>query len=184
MQRPSTFRPIRRGFTLVEVIGAVTAFTIAFLAGSAAFARLLQQQTVNYHRSLGSAAAMLLTDWHVDANNGNDLVTNIADGTPDPVVTSKPLYRLPSIGGQVRFKNADYVAGDDVCVFHAAASGHDLRLYGSLVVTISPPSAREADSLLTWRQMTMWYGSVEGVLNNRSTSLEFVGRYLVPDTHP
>jgi prepilin-type N-terminal cleavage/methylation domain-containing protein len=48
----------RRGFTLIEVIGAVAAFTIAFLAGSAAFARLLQQQNTTYHRTLAASAVV------------------------------------------------------------------------------------------------------------------------------
>jgi hypothetical protein len=157
----------------------MAAFTIAFLAGSAAFARLLQQQTVNYHRSLGSAAAMLLTDWHVDANDADSFLDNVSNTAADP---SKPLLRLASVGGKVRFRGADYHASDEVCVFNPSADSVDLKIYGSLIVTISAASNREADSHLTWRQMTMWYGSAAGVRGNKPTSLEYVGRYLVPDT--
>lgn len=157
----------------------MAAFTIAFLAGSAAFARLLQQQTVNYHRSLGSAAAMLLTDWHVDANDADSFLDNVSNTGVDPL---KPLQRLASVGSKVRFRGADYHASDETCVFNPSADGIDLKLYGSLIVTISATSNREADSHLTWRQMTLWYGSASGVQANKPTSLEYVGRYLVPDT--
>jgi hypothetical protein len=170
----------RRAFTLIEVVGAMAAFTIAFLAGSAAFARLLQQQTVNYHRSLGSAAAMLLTDWHVDANDADSFLDNTSDLAVNP---SRPLLRLGAVGTKVRFRGADYHSSDAVCVFNPSADNVDLKIYGSLIVTVSVASSREADSHLTWRQVTLWYGSAAGVQANKPTSLEYVGRYLVPDTH-
>jgi len=169
-----------QAFTLIEVVGAMAAFTVAFLAGSAAFARLLQQQTVNYHRSLGSAAAMLLTDWHVDASNGSSFLDNTSNTAVD---STKPLLRLGTVGAKVRFREADYHPGDAVCVFNPSANNVDLKIYGSLIVTMSVPSRQEADSRLTWRQVTMWYGSATGVQANQPASLEYVGRYLVPDNH-
>lgn len=174
-------------FTLVEVVGALAAFTIAFLAGSAAFARLLQQQTVNYHRSLGAAAAMLLTDWHCDAGDGDDFLANTAYAPAD-VVGSPPIRPLQRLAGpgQARFRGSDWSAGDSVCVFLDQAKDGpdealDLRLYRGLIVTVSRPGQPEADSRMRWRQLTFWYGDRQAVRDGKRVSLEYVGRYLVPD---
>jgi len=179
----------RRAFTLVEVIGALAAFTIAFLSGSAAFARLLQQQTVNYHRSLGAAAAMLLTDWHADANDTDDFLTNTAYEPADPIATppARPLQRL-SGPGLAQFKGGDWQpATDRICVFLDRVQDGpdpviDLKLYRGLIVTVSPPGTGESDSRIRWRQLTFWYGDRAAVRDGKQVSLDFVGRYLVPDT--
>lgn len=57
----------RHGFTLIEVIGATAAFVIAFLAGTAAFTRLLHHEMANYHRAL---AGELAIRWGKDAALG------------------------------------------------------------------------------------------------------------------
>ena len=164
----------KRGFTLIEVVGACAAFTIAFLAGSAAFARLLQQQTVNYHRTLASAAAMLLADWHVDAGSGAFLGN------------TSPLLDAITPGPQVKFKGADYITGDSMYVFKPTVSL--TSVYASLIITVSPQSAQEtpnvpgeADEKMTWRQLTFWYGSPNKVQASGPCSVEYIGRYLVPD---
>lgn len=184
MSTPTGIEPrlgrFRRGFTLIEVIGATAAFIIAFLAGSAAFARLLQQQTTTYHRTLSAAAAMLLTDWHVDKNSpgGGDFLTSTSDILDEPASVSN-----------VTFRGDDYAAGDEVRVFKTTGVtdvGDDaLKTYGSLVITVSAPSATEtAGSIqMQWRQVTFWQGSTEGVRSNRPTTVHFLARYLVPDQH-
>ncbi len=48
----------KHGFTLIEVIGATAAFVIAFLAGTAAFTRLLHHEIANYHRAQAGIAAI------------------------------------------------------------------------------------------------------------------------------
>lgn len=170
----------QRGFTLIEVIGATAAFIIAFLAGSAAFARLLQQQTTTYNRTLAAAAAMLLTDWHVDKNSpgGGDFLSSTTDILDEPVSVSN-----------VVFRGDDYTAGDEVRVFKTtsvADVGDDaLKTYRSLVLTVSAASATETEGTIQmqWRQVTFWQGSADGVRNNRPATLYFLARYLIPDSH-
>jgi len=64
----------RHGFTLIEVIGATAAFVIAFLAGTAAFTRLLQHEMANYHRGLAGIAAIR---WSKGQAMGSDLSTSL-----------------------------------------------------------------------------------------------------------
>ncbi len=168
----------RRGFTLIEVIGAVAAFTIAFLAGSAAFARLLQQQTTTYHRTLAASAAMLLTDWHVDKN---------CPGTGDFLTSTTDILDPAGSVSNVEFKGEDYSSGDAVRVFKTSVAGIDdkaLATYRSLIVTVSPAATPEADSTMEWRQVTFWQGRADNVLVNKPTTLHFLARFLIPDRHP
>jgi prepilin-type N-terminal cleavage/methylation domain-containing protein len=177
----------RRGFTLIEVIGAVAAFTIAFLAGSAAFARLLQQQTTTYHRTLAASAAMLLTDWHVDKNSpGTDgflvSTTDILDAPGTDTLFDNRNLQFSNEDGSSTAADADVVR-----VFKPSVSGFDdraLATFRSLVITVSPPSATEADSTMTWRQVTFWQGHAENVLLKKPTTLHFLARFLIPDQHP
>lgn len=161
-----------RGFTLIEVVGATFAFSIAFLSGSAAFARLLQQETVSYHRTLGASAAMLLTDWHVDKGAGGFL--GHTTGVNDPL-------RTITLGPNIVFKGGDPDAADTYCLFNQSADSVDLKLYGQLLVAVSAPGAREADSHIAWRQLTFYYASTTAVTGAKPCTLESVGRYLVPD---
>lgn len=165
-----------RGFTLIEVIGAVFAFVIAFLAGSATFARLLQQQNLNYQRTLAASAAMLLVDWHADHAAG-DFEQNTVSAADAPL-------RAVSPAGAVDFRGGDRQASDALYAFRATAGtagSVDLSLYGSLVVALSQPSPQESDAHLVWRQLSFYYGSLKAVEGPGRASLDFVGRYLVPD---
>lgn len=167
----------RRGFTLIEVIGAVAAFTIAFLAGSAAFARLLQQQNTTYHRTLAASAAMLLTDWHVDKNS---------PGAGDFIASTTDILDPVGSVSNVQFKGEDYAVGDAVRVFKPTVTGIDdqaLATYRSLIITVSPASSPEADSTMEWRQVTFWQGHADNVLANKPTTLHFLARFLIPDRH-
>lgn len=177
------------GFTMIEVIGAVAAFVIAFLAGSAAFARLLQQQSTTYHRTLSAAAAMLLTDWHVDqaCPGPNGFVDDVVDTSPTAIDLTKVLIKVTATSN-LEFRGDDYAAGDTVCVFKTANVGNiadkALLTYRPLIVTVSPASSPETDSGMRWCQLSFWHGQAENVLANKPTTMLFLTRFLVPDRHP
>lgn len=164
----------RRGFTLIEVIGAVAAFVIAFLAGSAAFARLLQQQSTSYHRTLAASAAMLLVDRHVDA---------ITPGSGDFAAKNADILDTISPVSNLQFQGDDYKAGDDVYMFKTAAGGYtadELKSYRPLVLTVSADDAPETDSAIRWRQLSVWQGNPELVAANKPATLHFLTRFLIP----
>lgn len=172
---------MRRAFTLIEVIGATAAFIIAFLAGSAAFARLMQQQATTYNRTLAAAAAMLLTDWHADKNT---------PGHADFLASTTDILDDPGSVDKVEFRGDDYSTGDAVRVFKSGSvpdvADEALKTYGSLVITVSDAAADETEGSLQirWRQVSFWMGSVDAVRANSPTTVHFLSRYLIPDRIP
>lgn len=184
---------LRIGFTLIEVVGAVAAFTIAFLAGSAAFARLLQQQNTSYQRTLAASAAMLVADWNVDKRvkgAGAGFLNNTADLLEPPGGT--PATETLKDNTHLHFQGDDAGKDDTIRVFRKAVLGYEnkeLETYQSLVLTVSPVSLDESSApggiaLIRWRQVTFWQGRAEDVRVPRAATMHYLARYLIPDDCP
>lgn len=216
----------KRGFTLVEVLASIAAFTIVFLAGFGGIGKLLLTQDQNYARTLAASAAMLIADWHHRMQmDGTFAVSNLAKSITDASGgtvasdSSHLLFTVPVANvANVKWRGYDYNwtaantpdtgAGKDT--FYLFNSNPTLSLtapatpitlnlandpankftayeYSMLLVSISPPSAKEADSKLTFRQISFWYGPPQ-ILNDMRTSapnitLELVGRFVIADTY-
>lgn len=92
----------RNGFTLIEVIGASAAFIIAFLAGTAAFTKLLHYEMANYHRVLaGIAAVRMLKPTATVGSTMTDMSPHMLWTRADPVIS-----------GNTQFWYGDNVAQD------------------------------------------------------------------------
>jgi len=87
----------KNGFTLIEVIGAMAAFTIAFLAGVAAFTKLYQTSVINYQRTLAGIGAIMwaYNSTTTPANNPTYL-PDIAAAKPPSTLTDDPTIPIPT----------------------------------------------------------------------------------------
>jgi hypothetical protein len=179
---------IQNGFTLIEIIGSVSAFTIAFLAGTSAFAILYKHQMVSTQRSISASAAMLIMDWHARkevSDLGSGLIANTAD----------LLWKIPGrenvLSNEcVRFVGGDADDDDVVFVFRSTSvpdlTDQQIKIYGNMIITVSKRSSAEIASpdgnrVVFWREMTMWSGSVQRFLNNEHSNVHFLSRYLLPE---
>jgi prepilin-type N-terminal cleavage/methylation domain-containing protein len=133
--------PARNGFTLIEVMAAVGAFTIAFLTGFAAIGTFMIKQDLNYQRTVAASAAMFLAKWHSDkvlAGTGGTrpvlVNATVANSTASGPATSHPLKMLfPQSASQlttasggvypITFKGGDFSRGNDALyMFNSGAT--------------------------------------------------------------
>lgn len=179
----------RAGFTLVEVLAAIGLFSLMFLAAAGAVGSLAAEQSLNYQRAVSGAAMLLLADWHatraVQQTPQLDFLTNASSSVPS---TTMPL-RLVAIPPALRFVGGEHDPGDAVLVFNpatitdTAADGAQLSLdaYRRLVLTLSSPSIKEADSGTIFRQLSFWQGSRDDVLAGKAGTVRFLARFLIAD---
>lgn len=197
------FRHTHAGFTLVEVVAAMGAFTVAFLAGFAAIGTFMIRQDMNYQRTVASAAVMLIADRH--AHHSAQLsATSAAAATQSSLreicigssATHAYLQYVTPTMSKVRFKGGDMdKINDKIFVFRTGAIKDPLMVdpvgsasparvnlndYQNIIVTMSVPNT-EADSGIDFTQVSLWYGYREDLINNVDTTVEFLGRFLVAD---
>lgn len=195
----------KSGFTLIEVLAAVGAFTIAFLAGFAAIGTFMIKQDMNYQHTVAASTAMLLAEYHINQNNkaaglGSDLPTNL---TPllDAVPAGNKPYITPKGGGISTW------TGQNLYVFKTAVVNDGLPTATSLDLTTNSPTGydftnltisipatattatggtSDIDHKIPWRKISLWYGSpsdvVAAVDASHKTTIEFLGSYVIPDT--
>lgn len=199
----------RRAFTLIEVLAAVGAFTIAFLAGFAAIGTFMLRQDMNYQRTQAAAAAQFLAEWHT-----NKVIA--AAGPPRPefcspsgtasgaTLADSPLIlawaeNLTNVRDNLKFKGGDFVwTTDKVFVFNdnCSVGGKTIAAHGfgmrNLIVTVSPVVLEtavppETFGSIPFRQVSFWYGSRSDILalsGSAKTTVEFLGRYLIAEAIP
>jgi prepilin-type N-terminal cleavage/methylation domain-containing protein len=202
------FRRRNAGFTLVEVLAAVTIFIIAFLSGTACISQLLVNETMQYQRTMAGTAAMLLADYHVrhalaEGAAPADLIGNTASigaGLPTPLLTEQ-FSSEPTPWDNLVFSDGDFAPGDRVFAFvpgpvtdSLSSAALDLSEYQCLLLTVSP-SVVEADSHLAFRQVSFWYlpsnvlaavaptSGAPAYTTAHPASAVFLGRYLLPDRY-
>lgn len=195
----------KSGFTLIEVLAAVGAFTIAFLAGFATIGTFMIRQDMNYQRTQAAAAAQFLTEWHT-----NKVITAAAGSRPDFIgsasgaAASYPL-QMPwskasnEVKTYVTYKGGDMAKGtDELFIFSddCTLGAKTLKNHGfgmrHLIVTVSPPiseaqSGTETFGAITFRQISFWYGSKSDILAlsaSAKTTIEFLGRYMIAEPIP
>jgi hypothetical protein len=192
---------------MIEVMGSIALFSLVFLAGTGYLAQLLMIQGMNQQRTFAGTAAMLITDWHVDravaiAPSTRDLVATTTAAGDDLLVEQfsprpAPWDNVTFSGGEITRSGPDAdrmftFAGATVADARTGAN-LDLARYRDLLVTISPPSAPEADAKLSFRQVAFWYlppGALARATGGQATAAnpvvaQFLGRYLLPDCyHP
>lgn len=179
----------RAGFTLVEVLAAIGLFSLMFLAAAGAVGSLASEQSLTYQRAVSGAAMLLLADWHttraVQQTPQQDFLTNAASASPSTTVPLRLLTTPPAL----RFVGGEHDPGDALLVFNpgtvtdAAADGAQLSLdaYRRLVLTLSAPSLKEADSGTIFRQLSFWQGSRDEVLAGKAGTVRFLARFLIAD---
>lgn len=191
----------KSGFTLVEVIAAVGAFTIAFLAGFAAIGTFMIRQDMNYQRTLAASAAMFLAEWHTNkvissAAPRPDLI-GTASGSALVIAWPKGSANLSNITFKGGDKNEMNSSTDHLFVFNQTsitdATGNTIDssafAYGmrDLIVSMPAAASTEASNLPPVRQVSFWFGSRADVLAasaSSKTTVEFLGRYLIADPIP
>jgi hypothetical protein len=175
-------------FTLIEIIGSVSAFTIAFLAGTSAFAILLKHQMISTQRSISAAAAMFIMDWHAKKEVsavGSGLVVNISD-----LLYAIPGRETVKLNGNINYFGGDADDDDRIMLFKSngipGISEKELLLYDDIFITLSSRSTAECASpdgnrSINWREMTMWSGSKKRISGFEDTNVQFLSRYLIPE---
>jgi type II secretory pathway pseudopilin PulG len=183
--RPSPLR--LGGFTLVEVVAALGAFAIAFLAGFAAIGALMIRQDINYRATVAASAAMLLIQKATLAdtaatvetealNNAALLMTSKTYKTTGPNVKDGMKYRgfpvsdaADIISGTTNLLTVAYTfktpgfAPPPPAGFTDTA---DLAEYRPIIMTPIPG-----------KKMLFWYGAPEEIENDRATTLDYLGGY-------
>jgi prepilin-type N-terminal cleavage/methylation domain-containing protein len=194
------------GFTLVEILASVSIFVIVFLSSTACIAHLLLDQNLSYQRTVAGTAAMILTNWHVERSIAESspklgFIANTTTG-PGQILTEK--FSTQAVPwSNIVFNTGDFIgtpgpSADRVFSFSGTTvtdgvngASIDLSEYQNLVVTVSPPSGREADSKMSFCQVSLWYlpaNNLADAISNAytpadPTHAQFLGRYLVPDTY-
>lgn len=178
----------RRGFTLVEVLAAVGAFTIAFLAGFAAIGTFMLRQDHNFQRTQAAAAAMFLSEWHANWVTRPSATAAASGARPrfgdsdTPVPTAgftasgsilKMIWKkdpaLTSNYKYITFRGGDGNSGPNV------AKTDDLFIFNSGKIDDSqgiPDNAIYMDELQ--------YGFKDLIVSVSSSSSETVGSYTFP----
>lgn len=206
-------RPLA-GFSFVEVLAAMMVFTLVFLTGFAGIGRLMLIQDQSYARTIASSAALLVADWHHRRQQeGGRFAISLTQvslgvvgnpGTNDCLLTKVPNSHVADIvwkGSDFSWNSSNKPeASDEFYVFNRTPSimpvgteqidlAHprsSVCEYDALLLCVSPPSARESDSKLTFRQITFWHGPPSIVQGLRSghemNTLVLVGRYVIADT--
>lgn len=177
------------GFTLIEVLAAVSLFSLMFLAAAGTIGSLTAQQALNYQRAVAGSAVLLLADWHAARAARQTPQAGFLDNASLAGANASHPLRLIPAPPPLRFVGGEHGAGDAVLVFNpdpiadAMAGGARLGFdaYAGLVLTASEPSRREADSGLTFRQLSFWHGRRDEVLAGRPATVRFLARFLLPD---
>jgi type II secretory pathway pseudopilin PulG len=181
----------KSAFTLIEVLAAVGAFTIAFLAGFAAIGTFMIKQDAAYQRTIAATAAMLLADQHLrytgSLTAAQAALPASGSMTQRAIAGANPLLVAASPTATITKRGGDFVTGDKYFVFAAGtitdptlnSAQFDLSEYQALVITTSATVADTAGVYQT--QANFWYGSRDDILSNKATTIEFLGRYLLPD---
>lgn len=172
-----------RAFTLVEIVAALGAFSIAFLAGFAAIGALMIRQDINYRSTVAASAAMLfLREGKTKAYDPTDVnfevkfmsvaggyaipdntlfrgypvsLPALTPGTTYPGVDSKKIYTFKN--GLVDINGATDSAGKFV----------DLSEYRAVLWT----------KVASVNKLIFWYGAPEEIEAGRATTLDFLGVY-------
>jgi hypothetical protein len=199
-------------FSLVEILAAIMAFTLVFLAGFAGISRLMLTQDQNYARTVAASAVMLIADWHHRkqasgsaystsiTNSGLGVITNDTSGLLT-VITNTNVANITWKGLDFAWSSANSPAVTDTFAvfnrhpsamppgtigFSLAGPTETTSEYDTLLVCISPPSSRESDSKLDFRQYSFWYAAAPIISGLRTGSdrntLQLVGRYVIADT--
>jgi hypothetical protein len=149
----------RTGFTLVEIVAALGAFSIAFLAGFAAIGALMIRQDINYRSTVAGSAAILLLR--------NDSGTTMNTTLRDAVMVRK------SVPAGTKFRG--YPVADT-----PPAAGSDIYTFTSSTAVVKNGVWSEYRAVLmtdTGSRATFWYGAPEEIEADRSTTLDFLGAY-------
>jgi prepilin-type N-terminal cleavage/methylation domain-containing protein len=205
--------PSNKGFTLIEVLAAVGAFTIAFLAGFAAIGTFMLKQDMNYQRTVAAGAAAFLSEWHANKTLQSTGASRPRFGDSDSPIpasfsASGSILKLAIKKGSSNLNHITFKGGDartpsdalldDLFVFETGSvsdgNGNtvDLSSFGydmeNLIVTVSSSSAETVGSTtLPVRQVSFWYGSRSDVLSvsaSSKTTVQFLGRYAIMESAP
>ena len=148
-----------RAFTLVEVVAALGAFSIAFLAGFAAIGSLMIRQDINYRATVAGSAAMLLLR--------NDTAPTVNTVLRDAIMNSLTVPPL------TRFRG--YPVTDT-----APADGSPIYTFTATTTAINNGIWTEYRPILmsdNGSRMSFWYGAPEEIEANRAATLDFLGAY-------
>jgi prepilin-type N-terminal cleavage/methylation domain-containing protein len=143
------------GFTLVEVVAALGAFAIAFLAGFAAIGALMIRQDINYRATVAASAATIFLK--KDGSKGFDAAYAV------DYLTS---YAIPA---GTRFRGYP--------VSETSPSG---AIYTFKTGTINNVSLGEYRSVLVTNpagKLMFWYGAPEEIEAARAATLDYLGSY-------
>ena len=174
----------KSGFTLIEILAAMGAFILVFLAGSAGLMRLMQTQTLNQQRTVAASAAMLLADWHASKSpHSEDDAINDIYGAGNLLQT----VCVPAAMPAVKWRGAT-VGMQMVSYFNPSVVGPpyslDLTAYKNIIVTVPFSSQLEVATGMYFQKVNFWYGDQASLFPaNVPDTFYFLGSYHIPSQY-
>lgn len=155
-----------KGFTLVEIVAALGAFSIAFLSGFAAIGALMIRQDINYRSTVAASAAMIL-----GRKNGTMLTYNSEFETAY-------MNAIPAFAG-CKFRGYPVVPIDGITM--SALGLTDSVATWTFKVGATPSFAEYRAIIMTkhGKGIAFWYGAPEELEASRATTLDYLGVYKV-----
>jgi prepilin-type N-terminal cleavage/methylation domain-containing protein len=150
-------RIARSGFTLVEIVAALGAFSIAFLAGFAAIGALMIRQDINYRATVAGSAAMMFLKKNDTKGYDAVYVGNYMNSYAIPTGTKFRGYPV-----------ADAAPSGNLFTFKTGTvNGVELAEYRAVLMTVGGG------------KLSFWYGAPEEIeaTPSRATTLDFLGGY-------
>jgi hypothetical protein len=169
-------------FTLVEIVAALGAFSIAFLAGFAAIGALMIRQDINYRHTVAASMATLLlkdsADWNKSKLNATTLGTLYKTEPNNGMVKGCKFRGYPIQINATTVSIPLDSSNTDVPIYYLKdkadlPAGFDFEEYRPILVTKLKDIVASNPQALAF-----WYGAPDVVAVDQSTTLDFLGAYI------